>query len=443
MQDLDMVGIFWPAASADKKVSGRLKFTAESGAELELLGTFENPTSFGMGQSSPMRIHGVSDDHLLTLDNCRRTTAATRIGEFGDPVLPTVQQETYYVQYIFDGCHFCEHDDMKFDAFRLKLNNLKYWIRKLRVSDRLVDGKGSKGAEKELHIVYSPMRNIEASTNAGEIKLEFERDILHEVFSTYRIRENSSVALHLPERTHRSNIVEDCFFLSHLVSIGIDDPVLMTIIEVSRKSGGQYSQLDSEQTQTNGKKWMKLYARLQPDVPEVEGKTHPSEILFPFDSIGGLEKVARWIEVARKYEMALGRLLLQRHSKSSLYADSMFFNAVSAAETLYRIQISKQHFKLKRCLKELASSAGDIFSDLVDDVDLWVTEVVETRVMKVVHRGLDNNIEASRLYWLSESLYFLVVICLLRECSVPDDVFDSIRNNLRFNWVASNVQNSS
>ena len=433
MRDLDVAGIFWPAGLPDKRMPGRLKFDADSEAELEILGTFGDPGDLGMGQSSPMRIHGITDEQLLTLDNCMRTGAKSRLdaGPF-----QSESQEKYYVQYIFSGYYFSENDDLTFDVFRLRLHNLEYWIRKLQISDQLVSTKG-ENAKKKLHIVYSPMRDIEAKTDVGDIKLEFECNILHKDFSKYTIRQNSALALHFPEPRHLSCIVEDCFLLSHLVSIGIDGPTPMTSIEVSRKTIVQHPQSESEQA---NRKWIKLYARLQPDVPKLEGKTHPSEILFTFDSIGGLEKVARWIEVARKYEMVLGRLLLQRYSKSPLYADSIFFNAVSAAETLYRIQIGEQRVNLKRCLKDLSSNAGQVFLDLVGDVNLWANKVVQTRVTKVVHRGLDKNIQASSLYWLSESIYFLVVLCLLRECDVPAAVFDNVRNNIRFDLIASKLE---
>lgn len=61
----------------------------------------------------------------------------------------------------------------------------------------------------------------------------------------------------------------------------------------------------------------------------------------------------------------------------------------------------------------------------------WL-EVVKVRVNQIVHRGLGRDIDGSRLYDLTESLYYLVVLCLLKECGVPVSAFSNIKQHQRF-----------
>lgn len=40
MKELDIEGVFWPAAKPDERVAGRLRFDVSTGAELHLIGSF-------------------------------------------------------------------------------------------------------------------------------------------------------------------------------------------------------------------------------------------------------------------------------------------------------------------------------------------------------------------------------------------------------------------
>ena len=71
------------------------------------------------------------------------------------------------------------------------------------------------------------------------------------------------------------------------------------------------------------------------------------------------------------------------------------------------------------------------------DVNSWVKEIVQVRNNNVVHRGLRGDVQGSRLYWLAESVYFLVVLVLCSECDVPEATSAKIRNHQRFASLAS------
>ena len=117
--------------------------------------------------------------------------------------------------------------------------------------------------------------------------------------------------------------------------------------------------------------------------------------------------------------------------------DIRFQQIVIGAEALGRIRLNDQNVILRDVLVSIASDAGDVAKSLVgDDINAWAKEIKDIRVENVVHRGLYGSAEAQRLYWLSESLYLLVVISLLRECGVSDDALSRIQQHERFMRVA-------
>ncbi len=132
--------------------------------------------------------------------------------------------------------------------------------------------------------------------------------------------------------------------------------------------------------------------------------------------------------------------LLSHWYLPSLYEENRFLNVVIAAEAVERIRTQEQGLNFQHALERLAKDAGATFEALVDDVASWSKEVVQLRVNQVVHRGLGEDIDSSRLHVLTESLYYLVVLCLLRECGVPEDAFSNIKQHRRFMHLANRLR---
>ena len=122
--------------------------------------------------------------------------------------------------------------------------------------------------------------------------------------------------------------------------------------------------------------------------------------------------------------------LLSPEYKSPWYVESRFFDAITAAETFARIQGQYEHVNRYK-IKQLGRGAGDPFEALVGDVDKWADRVWDARRDDLVHRGL-SEAKPLPLYTMSESLYFLVVLSLLKECGAPGGAFTSIQNHHRF-----------
>ena len=164
---------------------------------------------------------------------------------------------------------------------------------------------------------------------------------------------------------------------------------------------------------------------------------------FTFDDIGGLQGIRSWLTLMNRYS-AVVALLVSHWYVPQMYQEQRYFNAVVAVETLIRIRkrgIPKRErsFKLREEVHDLARNLDDLFVPLVGDLHEWAGQVVRTRHNFVVHPGLRGKSDGYRLYLLSESIYLLVVLTLLRDCGVAMDSLMNIQNHEHFKWLAAQL----
>lgn len=95
--------------------------------------------------------------------------------------------------------------------------------------------------------------------------------------------------------------------------------------------------------------------------------------------------------------------------------------------------------RLKQRLLRLAGHAGATFEALVRDVDRW-TDLVKDARNRSVHRTRQREAtDGPSLHLLSESAYFLVALCLLRECGASDETLAKLQRHQRFIWLGGQV----
>jgi ApeA N-terminal domain 1 len=191
------------------------------------------------------------------------------------------------------------------------------------------------------------------------------------------------------------------------------------------------------------------------------------------EAIGGLPTIARWITVARQYEIVVQSLLSIRYS-AGLYTQNRFHNVISAAESFHRLRFSneimpedefktfrrwliravpKEHRgwlsnqlqysnepRLRNRLSEMIEYVGSAFATLCDDPRSWVTVVTESR-NRLTHYDKVRQIEFATgdLYFLTQSVFMLVMLCLFRECEVAAETLDAIGETAGINFLKSKL----
>ena len=432
MKDVDLVGNFWLAHKPERKVAGRLTFKDTDGLELSLIGSLHDPEEvlarqtgprinvtleelFG-SNSEPVRILGDTNNGVVTLENClRKSGTFTLIG------IPRVPQEVYYSEMALLGAQFEEGEPFVFNRVTLNIQNLEHWIGLPAASIEL-DYDETSNEIAQVRIIGTPRKKKTAKTSLGEIDLSFGSTLVGDQIVESAIKQKCALELRFPMSQTLKDILGLCTSLQDLVTIGTGVPV--RINEISLMRTGEDRRIDFVSQLTGGAG------------QERNKSPHPSEMVFSFGGIGGLEGVARWLDVAEKYRIVIGALLSPQY-RPPWYTEHRFFDAITATETLARIRRGGEHINRHK-LKQLAHEAGTEFKSLVGDVERWIDLVWDARRDYLVHRGSRED-QRPPVHLYADSLYFLVVLCLLRECGVTDATLANIQNHRRFQFLAEEL----
>ena len=426
MEELNLEGIFWLDTNPDDQVAGRLTFDTINGAHLGLIGSLHRlGEAFGKS-AGPVRIHGLAEGKKLTLVDCYRSNTLMQI--------PGIVREQYRPLHVLSGVQLGENQPLEFDGVRLKLLHLDSWVWKTGTTTDISRDNHSTGIEK-IQITCTLLENESFPTDDGELELIFTYDFNPDPFRITTLTQSTLLGVQFSEPCPLLSIFETCTALRNLLTIGVGAPAFATEVSLTRSDstrdvgGGETSPIP-----------IGLYNQGLGDATQREVKNiHPLEMLFTYDDIGELQGIAAWLETSAKFKPVIGSLLSHWYLPT-MYTDNRFLNIIIAAEALERIRRNRQSVNFSEGLESLADLAGDPFRSLVQDVQPWANEIIRARTNHLVHRGLHGDMDGLRMHWLAESLYFLVVLCLLRECGVPEKVLSKIQQNQRFKHTYEQLQ---
>lgn len=432
MKPLEIDGQFWTEDNPNLKVAGRLTYNDTDGVVLDLIGSLHDPMTVLGDQSGPtkslpledlfnlraepVRIMGDTPEGSVTLENCLRTDGSIPLTK---PLKD--HRETYKATVTSVGGEQPVSPHVSFSYCRVTVNHLANWASQSPLS--VVEGSESNGDGSTILTVRGP-ENLQASTAFGSMELFQTVGFSIDGFNSTTLTNSVSIGLWFDPALSRNEILPICVSIQDLVTIGLAAPA--TIDHIALKPHGAdetvslYGQLASSRRGREQK------------LPRLGGG------LFNLNDLGGIEGLARWVAVAGKYHTAVGHLVSHWY-QNPLYAETRLSDQVIAAESMVRIRQQKQHVGLRRALEELAADAGAQFTDLVGNNYKWAKRVADTRVLNVVHRGLSEG-DSHPLYLLSESVYYLTVFCLLRECGVEESTFDKIQRSQRYQWLAEQLK---
>ena len=138
-------------------------------------------------------------------------------------------------------------------------------------------------------------------------------------------------------------------------------------------------------------------------------------MMFTFDDIGGIEGIAKWLDRSSDVRPVLG-FLLSHWYLPKLYLENNFLNVVIALEALENIRPCGKT-SLREALKYHYDSAGAAFQSAVPDRKVWVEITAKLRG-KIAHGTPLRGTEYDQLLPLTDSVYLLTVLSLLRECGI-------------------------
>lgn len=460
MKELDVEGLFWPAANPDDRVAGRLRFDVASGAELDLIGSFGGPERILAADEAEIRILGVAGKRMLTLDGCLQAGSTLEV--------PGIHRTRYRPSLILSGAHFDEHEALDFSAISVQVRHLEHWVRRSGAVFKMVEDQARRDI-KEISVTYTPVEQLTVSSALGELDLGFTWKVRGDHVVESAIDQGCYVRLRPSQSESLDELVKVAMAVQHVVTLAVDVPAPITTISLEHP--------DVTRTLPSGRtvhEQIELYAELQGgDAPPYAGHRHAHEMLFTFDDLGGIPGLARWLEVSQSCEPVIGALLSHQYMPR-MYAENRLQNIVFAAETFHRIRFPnrirpKGEFRqlvsdlvravpnewqrwlreqlqysneprLKQRLLDLAGYAGDTFTNLVGDVNKWAENLKDVRNRSVHRSAARVDPGGPSMFYLAESAYFLVALCLLRDCGVSSEALAKIRDHQRYKWLAAHLR---
>ena len=405
---LDVVGAFWPAAHPEKRLPGRLTFSPYDGGRLDVVGSFHDPREViakagaqadgpirvGLselvgGESPPIRILADTTEGPATLEQC--------LGA----------QSAYHIPLVLCGANIAESEPLRFQTADFRIPHFIPWSGISGFSSWLHSWNDPHRPRlKEVHISYTPVPEASTDIPHGRLLLRMPYRFRFDRIPESPIEETSILELQFADSGSVADVLQTHHALQVLMAIALAAPV----------------QVAETRVQVDGEQGIHIHAQGVGAGSSVSKTPTPHRInwLFTYTDLGGLNGIGRWLTISREFRPAVAALWTHWYAPH-WYHDLQFFNMVAAAEAIERIQQNKQTFKLKQALKKLADQAGLPFLSVIGHPDRWAESVVRTRDNHVVHFGLRGDPEGEALYWLTRSVYILVVLCLLRKCGVTED----------------------
>ncbi|WP_147376307.1 ApeA N-terminal domain 1-containing protein [Micromonospora radicis] len=462
MEDFEGMGAFWLPEHSENVLSGHLSFNHEDGVRLSLVGDFSDHP-FDDAQHHP-RIVGFIGNKRITLDNCDPGNSSRSA--------PGVRTQEYRIESLWLGHHFASDDELSFDFAVVTFDDLPIWVGKsiIEVHHKYEESRWASTNAK-LELIPS---QVEECSNR-RLTLGISASSGGDLITEFHMRSKPYLMIEHPNPTPHEDLLTEISRIQDLVTVCTDRPCGIRSLHFGRE--------DTPERAINGRafkapKQIEYRAsQLNPARKEGVSPLKQHRMLLAFDEVGGLPMISRWLRTAPTFNPVLGSLMSSRY-RSKMYVENRFLNMTAAAESLHRLtgsgtKLNPQEFArrsekaingmatpdeqewLKSILRyanepSLGSRLRNLFKDakpalngLIKDHGKWSMAVAGMR-NRLTH--LDDmgglQFDSSAIYWLSESVYDLTRVALLKEAGLPLERLRALGESAVYNRYADRLQSA-
>ena len=289
MERREVDGYFWLPNSPDTKIAGQLAFGGLEPAELHLIGAFHPWEDFDSINEHPIRFNGITESKYVTLDDCRLTRQKNATTELS-------ARERYHVTTVLVGARFEDTEPLEFRSVAVELQYLELWVARTGMTHNIVQGDGPSLA-KHIDIRYTPIDTLTLSADIGEIQLSFPYDFGLSTTNTPQIKHRCALRVQFNEPRSLDDVLKICSALQNLVTIGVNATSHVVAVGVTH--------FDLSRTLPSGREIfepIQIYAHYRgDDGQQLSHISHPDQMIFTFDNIGGLQGIANWLTLSNRF----------------------------------------------------------------------------------------------------------------------------------------------
>ncbi len=453
MDELEYKGVWWLPDKPEKKVCGILRFTPNEGAILDLIGSFKDIKEMNKRLNPEIILGASSNGKNITLHKCFETESNLSI--------PGSLTSSFYANEVFVGAHFQKSEDIKFRGLSIRYSYLDEWIGISGFDIQYFD-------KKEVVIKHKQSEPIQASI--GEDCIIFI-DILAAMHSVHSIVQKE---MSIEQRTYLrvKHPVEkslDEYWsiirqIQNFLSLGIAEPVCPLEIIGETEANKEIISV-------------KIYYHL-PEISEAFKTIYPHDMLFTFKDISDRFEMLlkNWFEKASTlepvYDLYFGTLY-----NPWMYLQHQFLSLIQAVEAYHRRKFEGKYqsdedykptyekfkkfingldvdpsfkealksklkygneYSLRKRLKDLFEQYNEVLNGFIEDKNDFINKVVDTRnYLTHYDEDLkDKAVDGEQLYYVTQQLKVLIVICLLSELDFNfKEIKDLIARNRKYKHV--------
>lgn len=443
-EPIDVHGVWWLPETPDHKVPGWLRYDMENGGELRLSGSLRPPEWLEnrrdgvvvqrvIAESPPdqriyPRIHGQSGRRLFHLEDSFRINIEHYLCREDDSA------ERVHVNWLLTGAWFDGEEQVEFDKAIVRFQHLTDWVDHSGLeTDHFNRDPDAPFAQALAHSL-PPFR----ASVADECGLTLWQEL-----STGGDRRNDLILNQRWVLTLSATETRPLEFFTDRVS-DLQDLLTIATGKVANIEEFHFTHDDVPLLSLAGtpmgetKEMLGFYSRWANRDDDNE-RLSPHAMLFTFDDLGGTDGVRRWMQFAESYRSELSRVMATRYN-GQMFVEDRVTNCVAALESFDRTRRGDRHrgtFLVDR-LRECVALACEPFTDLLggEPVEDWTARARDHR------NTLDHHLDAFRNDTgivereLGDQLLWLAMLCFLRESGAPEGVFEKVRKNANFRWVA-------
>lgn len=444
MEPFEVQGLWWLPEHEENKVPGVLSWDPDGGGTLRLIGQLwpvvllENKLPSGQVQKYRDHSHDRDRTYPVVLGQVEKT-AYTLLNAFQTMKRDwSLEQstETVHVNALLEGAFF-DGPDLEVDHARFRVRDLAGWVdvSGLDVSHPRMDRTG-----EEFAIVSATARPDFVVASAGpKVALGHRLGVSVRGNESAGIEQDWVLRVDQDQVAPLQSFVEVASDFQDLVSIATGRTaefrsVVLHHPELPQLSLAGTPMGEARQELIYHAQWT---SRVDYDAEGSNARDPMSafRMYFTFDHIGA-DGVRRWLDTAARFHTELGRAMATRYARGA-YLEDRILNVCAALESF-----DKHHrgtddavWYVER-IRACVDLAGDVFRDLiVEDPDDWSKRVKELRHDLAHHRDrlrLDGSVGG---HLISEQLYWLFALCMLRVAHAPNEVFESIAKHQQWNWL--------
>lgn len=446
---LEVVGQWWLAECPDRKVPGTLTFSPAAGGKLTLIGALrtileegERTTTDGtvtisiteaaMQESGQYpRILGEAANSLYTLEDCFRIRSSNIL--FGSQ-----SSETIYVNRVLKGAVFERGEALEATGVTFGTHLLGDWVAETGISEEWTWPESNAALTSEpqfrLEARNLPERHV-VCARGDTVRLEHRVGIRGDDISERCLSQRFFWRVDSPGKVGIDILVDLAGDLQDLVSVATNHPAAFRFMNFWHPD-----LIEERHDGTPMPIPISLYVRWNVHAEGDQRRLHEHDLLFTFREFDGIGGVGRWMDIADKHRASLGRVMASRHAEG-MFASDRLLNCTAALEAFDRVRArSTKRATLKTRLHRCVSVAGAPFTALVGDVDAWVNAVIIERDDVAHNLGLRAHTTSTETHDLWQSLYWLFIICMLRESGAPAAALDHLQRHSTYRWLRPRIQ---